>query len=431
MAILAPTDISGCVLWLRAKDLTTLFQLITAATAVAADGDVVGTWNDKSGVGNHVTATGNDTTRATYHISAQVPFVTFDGSNDILQRAASLGLYAAGAASVFAAMRAGPGNFVTFCAEGSSGGNNPIYSPIMSDSPSLTTATGIIRNDANTQTFALGTDIQTNAWDSVVNQVYGVVDNGSSLTPWLNGVEGTAVAYTRSGSLTLDRFGLGGLRRAASSSYFGVDVYEFVAYNKALSDTEAADLSAYLDQAFDAGVVFSAAGVSTVAFVGGANADAALSADGVGSATFISSAQKDAALSAAGVGAANFVGGLTFNAVWDPAGISTVQFVSLVAADGAWAAAGVGAASFVGSIEGSGLWNANGVGAAAFVGETIKNIVWASQGVSNVTFVATTTDTAFLMEGQSIANFVGAATGWDNWTPQAPLGNTWTEETAP
>lgn len=51
----APTDISGCVLWLDASDVTSLYTDDAGTTPVSADGDAIGRWSDKSGEAHHVT----------------------------------------------------------------------------------------------------------------------------------------------------------------------------------------------------------------------------------------------------------------------------------------------------------------------------------------------------------------------------------------
>lgn len=49
----SPLDYAGLQLWLDARDITTLYQNDTLTTPVAANGDLVSGWKDKSGNGNH------------------------------------------------------------------------------------------------------------------------------------------------------------------------------------------------------------------------------------------------------------------------------------------------------------------------------------------------------------------------------------------
>lgn len=60
MPITAPTDITGCVLWLDGYETSTLFQDSAGTTAVTTVGDPVGRIEDLSGNGNHATQSDND-----------------------------------------------------------------------------------------------------------------------------------------------------------------------------------------------------------------------------------------------------------------------------------------------------------------------------------------------------------------------------------
>lgn len=246
MTISAPTDISNCVLWLKASDLTTLYQEIAGTTPVSADSQTVGTWKDKSGGAFDITAAADDTTRPTFNESGGVRWVTFDGTDDMLRRLADLGLYAAGAASIFAAIRGNPGTDRRLLASGNTGDVDPQYAMAVS----LTTAsTGrpFLRNDA--ATVLINTDVQVNAYDNT-DRVFGLIDTGSSMTPWLGGTEGSATTYTRSGTSTFDNFALGAIVRTTVGSFWDGRIYEVAIYTKALTDTEAGDLSTYLANAF-------------------------------------------------------------------------------------------------------------------------------------------------------------------------------------
>jgi hypothetical protein len=64
--------------WFDAGDRSTLFQDRAGTIPVTAVGQFVGKWLDKSGNGNHATASADDTTRPTYQIDAEGnPNVTF------------------------------------------------------------------------------------------------------------------------------------------------------------------------------------------------------------------------------------------------------------------------------------------------------------------------------------------------------------------
>ena len=248
MPITNPTDISNLQQWLQARDLTTLFQNVAGTTPVTTSGEVVGTWNDKSGTSFNMTAQADDTTRPTFTESAGVQWVDGDGTNDLLVRAAAP-FFAAGAASFFFAMRASATNASgdSVLSECNSGDNAPLYLPLRAFS-TVTDAAGFIRNGANTELINSVLDA-TNVFDGA-DHVIGVVDTGSLLTLWFDGVEKTGVAYTRSGTLTANRFSLFGVARGTPNLWFATRIYESACYTKALDDTEAGDLSTYLTGAF-------------------------------------------------------------------------------------------------------------------------------------------------------------------------------------
>jgi len=73
-----PVDITGCLLWLDAYDLTTLFQNTAGTTAVTAAGQQVQYWADKSGNANNATSS---ETAMTYNTSGiGYPSIYFSGS---------------------------------------------------------------------------------------------------------------------------------------------------------------------------------------------------------------------------------------------------------------------------------------------------------------------------------------------------------------
>jgi len=63
--ISAPTDITGCALWLDFADVNSMFT-DDGSTNVSSSGDKIYRVNDKSGNANHAKNTGTDTTRPTY-----------------------------------------------------------------------------------------------------------------------------------------------------------------------------------------------------------------------------------------------------------------------------------------------------------------------------------------------------------------------------
>jgi hypothetical protein len=234
----------GPALWFEAAQSGALFSS-NAGTGGVVDGGVVGYVRDLSVNGFDLTSYADDTTRPTWNSGGGVPYLNFDGSNDVVRRAAALGMYAAGACSVFVAVRANPAANTFFVGDHDTGGNNSRYAPMIGDVTTSTTASGFIRNTIATTILAGDTDIQTLAWNNA-DRVYGVVDNGLTFTPYLNGVAGSAVSYTRSGSFTLDIFGVGALARTTASAWFAARVYAVVIVKRTLSWSEISNLNRYL-----------------------------------------------------------------------------------------------------------------------------------------------------------------------------------------
>lgn len=230
-----------------------LFQSNAGSTAASANNDVVGYLPDQSGNSFTLTSLANDTSRPTLQGVGSFPYLNFDGVNDLLRRTAALGSWAAGAASWFFAIRSGTIAAANYLAgEYSSSNGSTMYVPgtqSMNASP-FTRAGGSIRDDAGSSTgMLLNNAIQSGVFDGS-DHVWGVVDNGSSLTPYLDGVAGTPVAYTRgSHVLTPSLFSIGAMLRSTNPSgvaFMPVRFYGAVLCNHVITPTEAANLSTHL-----------------------------------------------------------------------------------------------------------------------------------------------------------------------------------------
>lgn len=224
-----------------------LFQSNAGTTAATANGDVVGYFADLSGNGRHFVSLANDGTRPTLQGVGAKKYLQFDGADDILTLAASLGSYAGGSASWFFTINQNnsAGNGTPVLAEGDSAATASVYSLATARSTDATSAAAIIRNSANTAFLTQATAVQANVFNNTPH-VYGVVDNGSTLTPYLDGVAGTPVAYNRSGSLTQNRTGMGGYYRSSVGPYGAVQLYAALTVPRVLNSTEIANLSTYM-----------------------------------------------------------------------------------------------------------------------------------------------------------------------------------------
>lgn len=224
-----------------------LFQSNAGTTAAVANADVVGFCPDQSTNIFTLTSAANDTTRPTLQGVGVFPYLSFDGTNDMLQRTAAIGAYAAGAASWFCTLRSNSSAVSALLAgEGDSTSANSIYALIGDNTATASSASGLIRNTIPTTLLSSVTVLQTGVFNAS-DHVYGVIDDGVNVTPYLDGVAGTPFAYSaRAGSLVQDRFALGALLRTSASSFWAGRIYGFVALNRTINSTERGNLTTYL-----------------------------------------------------------------------------------------------------------------------------------------------------------------------------------------
>lgn len=229
---------SGLLLRLEADNLASQWQTISATTPVAADGDVVGTWQDMSGNGFDLTAPGDNTTRPTHRITNGYHRNSCDGVDDALKRAASLGIYAAGSATIMVAMRHDASDQGSHLSEGYSGASSPLYDIMQNNGTDLNDAQTFVRNGAATaiinfpllydESFISGTDI-----------VYTIVDSGSSVTAYVDNSAGPSSAYTRSGDFSLlNQFSICRDAKVGGGGFVKVDIAGVWVWNRVLNGNE-------------------------------------------------------------------------------------------------------------------------------------------------------------------------------------------------
>jgi hypothetical protein len=245
--LFTPADL-GPSLWLEADQMNTLFTEI-AGTTTPGDTDTVGRWEDKSMNGFHLTATADNTTRPVWALNSGLSYVSFNGTNDILRRAAALGMYAAGSASVFIAMRSSGQAGSSVFTERNSAATAALYG-IISHATDANDACCVVRNDANTITSPGASlspsDFADEAYDGT-DFVLGVTDSGSLLSYYDDGALVDTGAYTRSGTLTLNRTALcASFGSDTPGGFIAARIYALVAVLRVLNSTEIKDLTRYL-----------------------------------------------------------------------------------------------------------------------------------------------------------------------------------------
>lgn len=229
------------VLKLDASDLTTLYKDTAGTTAVTADGDPVGRWTDANGSGFYVQSAADDTTRPTYRTNGGYPYVEFDGYDDILRRTGTaLGLYAAGAATIVAAVSLTAGSQTSFVTEASNSVDTPLYLIMRNNNPDFNDAGAFIRNNASGTDFASTNLLVDEMYVASTPVVAVITDSGTTIQGWKDGVPTTGTGYTR-GATTLNTFSVGGLYRASGpSGWTQMNAYEMVFYTSVLSSGDIA-----------------------------------------------------------------------------------------------------------------------------------------------------------------------------------------------
>lgn len=230
-----PARLPGLALWLSAADLST----ITIATGVSE-------WRDKSGNGRHVSqgTTGSQPAWGAAPVSVNgigIPGVTFDGTDDNLNRASFV--YGLGSASMFLVATApsiGTNDFLV--AEGSSGSNNPTYAPFKTSTGTATTVQSLIQDDA-------GSNILNNSPSSTTGlgstpNVLARIDSGTSMQGRKNGAAGGSTNVTRA-TTTLTTFMLGARARPTPTTHAPCTIHELIICSGVLSDDDIQRAEAY------------------------------------------------------------------------------------------------------------------------------------------------------------------------------------------
>jgi hypothetical protein len=224
---------TGNGLLLEADDLATLFQLIDGTTAVAADNDVVGMWQDQSGFARHMPALANNATRPLWRAGGGSPYVSFDGVDDVLQGTFAM-MKAAGSCTIVSCIR---GTYVSgrhVLSEGASTSTNPGFHMMkMGSSTGYLTAGARDDNGANTVAdVTLATGVWNDAWHVITEHW-----NGTTITPRKDGVAGSAVGFAPAGPYALlNRLALGAASRATPTSFADIDVACLAIYPGVLLD---------------------------------------------------------------------------------------------------------------------------------------------------------------------------------------------------
>lgn len=233
----SPASITGLVAWYDAANLSTLWQDSARTTPAAADGDVIGSWNDRSANGYHVT---QDTTanKPTLRLNVQngKPVVRFDGVDDVLFIADQSGLDLVGPVSVFA---------VGFIPDGRAAGlilaKGRAIVHFNYGLGGVTTTDGILaryNNTDHTSTHTIAGAFHIFFIEQRTTQTTFILDGSVQLQTGQ-----TNTLQQGSGPLSV---GASGANPTGFESFFARDMTEILLYNRALATSELNTVGRYL-----------------------------------------------------------------------------------------------------------------------------------------------------------------------------------------
>ena len=230
MALWTPALIDTA-LWLDAADSSTITE----------SGGAVSKWDDKSGNDRHVAqATPSDRPG----FDAADKYLDFSGSSAHLFNAAPF-LFAAGDIHVFAVMDVMATSDARWMCEGSSTNTAPVYNVSQClDSAPVANGGSFHRDDDGTTRLRQDTDPYENMFAGGKHINYTRDLTGTRVLG-RDGVLGSATTYTR-GSLTVDRFCIGGLLRSTFITPMDFKLYEVVVVTGVLSDVDRQYIEGYL-----------------------------------------------------------------------------------------------------------------------------------------------------------------------------------------
>lgn len=154
--------------------------------------------------------------------------ITFNGTNNYLMSTAPF-MYANGKIMIYIVANISSAIGSSVIAEGSSAAGNPVYQPMaVKNTASSTDNAVFLRNDAGTTIASNIQGYSVVAYDGT-KRLIRLMDDGEFITAGANGTDGTIInAFTRAGTLTLNRFSIGCLLRSAASAFLTGSISEII-----------------------------------------------------------------------------------------------------------------------------------------------------------------------------------------------------------
>lgn len=233
--------------WTPADTLVLAFyDMLQGVTDVG--GGKISAWND---------AIGNSLRDVTQANAANRPTLTnegvvFNGTTDLLTNNAPFLYQHVSGVHIMAIISAPPNTLSASqrgISEASSISTNQNYSLLCKDNDTgnFGRTTQAIRNDANVDVIAYGGNAGTNtAWDNTFKLVEHI-DTKTQIKTSINCIDSvTPINYTRTGTLTLDRFAIGAMRRSSSLAFMNMTLKGLAILPATVSEIDRQKMQGYL-----------------------------------------------------------------------------------------------------------------------------------------------------------------------------------------
>jgi hypothetical protein len=229
VSIWSPRKINHLELWLDASDISTITQ----------DGiGKVSIWADKSGENRNLSQPGIDSIKPIFNENE----ILFNGSQYLFNN--SPFMYNNGSIEIFILASGNSQADRRLISEGSSSNASPLYAfQITSQSPSNRLAV-IFRNDQNNLMKNKSPIVNDVALDGSY-KILNWKDTGSSIIASVNGGTTGSLSYSRSGTMSTNRFCVGGILRASFSYGFSGNIKEII-ISSPMSNEESQKVEGYL-----------------------------------------------------------------------------------------------------------------------------------------------------------------------------------------
>jgi hypothetical protein len=239
----SPTSITGLQCWLDDTVSTHWGNAAMTQQSDGSDGNAIGGWQDRSGVGNHATQTISGS-RAIWKTNIQNSrgMMLFDGTADYL-RVDGLAQHVDGedpALTLLAVIKkVGNASLDAIFSAGASGSATPFHS---TETNGVTSYQVRRRDDA----ASVNTAATTGAAPDTTAHVVVYRCNGTTLDVWIDGVQRASAVALNVGTLTINQAALACLIRTGADTFLEGYIGEFLFYNVALLDADRATLEAWL-----------------------------------------------------------------------------------------------------------------------------------------------------------------------------------------